>query len=195
MELRPRNEAELHAALIGMWGPRWAFLLMTLPLSVGGAFPLLVATVGQHPPVASVAIVLILGALVGFVLWRKSLSAPAGHAFRDHFIRADENGLQIKGQARGATMEVRFRWDDIQRIEFGRPAQLPGIVHAAESQAMVIREKGGENIKFDLIGIVFAPEDLARFYEFAASHIVPLLPSSTVQKPNHFPEPTRRAVH
>lgn len=138
---------------------------------------------------------LVLGAFLGFAWWRKLLSTAAGHAFREHFIRADEDGFQIKGQAGGATMEVRFKWDDIARIEFGRPAQFPGVVHASESQAMVIREKGGEKIKFDLVGIVFSREDLARFSEFAASHVRRLPPTSTASQANRSPASTPGAVH
>ena len=82
------------------------------------------------------------------------------------FIRLNTDGLEVQGLAGGGMAHVRFRLQDILGVEIGyRQESLAGAlpsVRAIRSNALVIREKSGAVISFELAGVLFRSEDLTR---------------------------------
>ncbi len=117
----------------------------------------------------SVVVLLILlpvGAVSGYFWEKWTWSTWPRHLRKDARIFLDAEFLRVKGATKGGLSEVRFRRSDISAMRIGSTKQSSSIpqhyLHLNFDEfAMTIQEHSGASIRFELIGAIFRPEDLA----------------------------------
>ncbi len=174
MNLVPKSEAELRITFRA-----WRLRTISLFTVFGAGIGLIVFVATSRPPPNSVPpglfVSMLGGAALALLIARWIAARPMRPKIADYFIKSDEEELRIRGRARGRRVEVRFWWKDIAAITLGRSRKsllvIYPIIREIDSYALVVSERNGKQIIFEMVGALFSPADLAAFMERAESQL------------------------
>ena len=114
-----------------------------------------------------------LGGCVGLQItrrhWRKVIAR-----YGDSFIRLDDSALEIRALVRGGIRQVRCRLSEIEEVAIGERRRISAIhplVSALDSQALVIKDKKGASVAFEMIASLYSSEDLKALFSSLEARI------------------------
>ena len=114
---------------------------------------------------------LLIGAAIGVLiglLWVRKYWKQQLDDWETSFLKLDDTHLEIKGPTANGLLHVRFQIDEILDARLGNKSLTSGLnrlLAFINATMLVIQEKNGKTMRFNLVGILYRNEDLQKFFE------------------------------
>ena len=161
MHLLPKSAELIEKALSG-W--RWSNYISGIMLgAIAGFFLVFPVFIPYSDLLFALIVPSVIGGIIGLQIarryWRKLIER-----YRDSFIQLDDSALEIRASVRGGTRQVRCRLSEIESVELGRHRRIGAIhplVAAVDSQSLVIKDRRGAEVAFEMIASTYRLDDLS----------------------------------